>query len=167
MSQLRSFSIIGDSNVKRNMVSSTTSGRPPLASAQVLICGRLSLLSANLEKVKAVDGCILACVTNFITGSLGGATDPGVSMISRVEGVFSSYFGKIVAFCHNRPSTFFFMCSPMYRTTPIWYRDGLPEILVKFSRMWELLEDRPHNLLLLPSFQRVQLDADGVHLTPF
>jgi len=53
----------------------------------------------------------------------------------------------------------------MYRRSPLWYRDGLPEILKKFSSM--MSSSRPNNLLLLPSFPSPEFDADGVHLTPF
>ena len=165
MAQLRSFSIVGDSNVKRNMVSSTTSGRPPMADAQVLLCGRMSLLSTSQEKIRSdSDACVLACLTNFLTGSLGNA--PDLPVLSRVEGIFKSYFEKVVSFCHIHPTLFVFLCSPMYRTSPIWYRDSLPAILSKFSDMFRQL-DRPHNLCLLPGFTRVQLESDGVHLTPF
>ena len=167
MAQLRAFSIIGDSNVKRNMVSTTTSGRPPLSSAQVLICGRLSLFQASLDKVRAdADACILACVSNFISGPVG-VLDPGSSISSHIEEVLTGFFSKVVAFCHTRPSTFIFLCSPMYRTSPIWYRDALPDILCQFSQIYNKLEERPHNLLQLSSFSKIQLEADGVHLTPF
>ena len=54
----------------------------------------------------------------------------------------------------------------MYRSKPLWYRDGLPSILSRFSSKFDQLADRPHNLLRLPSFSRVELEADGVHLTP-
>ena len=55
----------------------------------------------------------------------------------------------------------------MYRTSPIWYRDALPDILCQFSQIYNKLEERPHNLLQLSSFSKIQLEADGVHLTPF
>ena len=54
----------------------------------------------------------------------------------------------------------------MYRACPIWFRDGLPDILSRFSSKFRDIEDRPHNLFHLPCFERVQLEADGVHLTP-
>ena len=52
----------------------------------------------------------------------------------------------------------------MYRTTPLWYSDGLSEILRKFG---DIFKDCPRNLLLLPSFPQSELESDGVHLTPF
>jgi len=46
-----------------------------------------------------------------------------------------------------------------------WYRDGLPEILVKFSSM--LLDPASPPVSLLPSFGTPEFDADGVHLTAY
>ena len=165
MSQLKCFSIVGDSNVKRNMVSSNTKGRSPMSDAQVLHCGRLSLLSTCLEKVRAdADACVLACISNFISGSIPAMES---SVMSRVDSIITSFFEKAVSFSHNHPATFVFVLAPMYRTKPIWYRDSLSAIVQKFGEGYAGLEDRPHNLLLLPSFSRVQLEADGVHLSPY
>jgi hypothetical protein len=47
----------------------------------------------------------------------------------------------------------------------LWYRDGLPEILRKFSSL--MSASPPANFHLLPSFPSPDLDQDGVHLTPF
>lgn len=53
----------------------------------------------------------------------------------------------------------------MYWNHPIWYRDGLPEILTRFSS--ELMRDKPINLLPLPSFPTPSFEDDGVHLTAY
>ena len=53
----------------------------------------------------------------------------------------------------------------MYRTTPVWYLDGLSDILIRFSAI--MSQDRPRNLLLLDSFPSPDLESDGVHLTPY
>jgi len=54
---------------------------------------------------------------------------------------------------------------PMYRTTPVWYRDGLPEILTKFSSM--MTSPEAPKMRLLPSFSTPEFDSDGIHLTPY
>ena len=59
----------------------------------------------------------------------------------------------------------FVVCPPMYRTTPLWYLDGLSEILLQFSAIMDA--ERPRNLLLLGSFPNPELESDGVHLTPY
>jgi hypothetical protein len=53
----------------------------------------------------------------------------------------------------------------MYRTLPVWYRDGLPEILTLFSQT--LNDQKPPNLHLLPSYPTPEYEDDGVHLTSF
>ena len=59
----------------------------------------------------------------------------------------------------------FIVMPPMYRTTPLWYLDGLNDILLKFSSVMNI--DRPKNLLLASSFPSSVLEVDGVHLTPY
>ena len=53
----------------------------------------------------------------------------------------------------------------MYRSSPTWYREGLPEIMTLFSQT--LSADRPSNLHILPSFATPDFEADGVHLTAY
>ena len=53
----------------------------------------------------------------------------------------------------------------MYRTSPVWYREGLPEILTLFSQVLSI--DRPENLRVLPSFPTPDYESDGVHLTAY
>ena len=50
----------------------------------------------------------------------------------------------------------------MYRHTPLWYRDGLPEVLGKFS---DIFKNRPKNVLMMSSFATPEFEGDGVHLT--
>ena len=52
----------------------------------------------------------------------------------------------------------------MYRHTPLWYRDGLPEILGKFS---EVFKSRPKNVLMMSSFTTPEFESDGVHLSAY
>ena len=53
----------------------------------------------------------------------------------------------------------------MYRRLPLWYRDGLPEVLTRFSA--ELMRERPPNLLSMASFPTPSFEDDGVHLTAY
>ena len=48
---------------------------------------------------------------------------------------------------------------------PLWYREGLPEVLTLFSQTFSV--ERPANLRLLPSFPTPEFDSDGVHLTAY
>lgn len=53
----------------------------------------------------------------------------------------------------------------MYRSSPLWYREGLPEIMSLFSQV--LTSERPENLHLLTSFSTPEFDQTGIHLTPY
>ena len=159
--RLSSFSLVGDSNVRRNLTSSVTTDRPTMANAQLIPSGRLSSFASALESVRLeADACVISCVSNFLLTSSSGS-----GLTSRVDKVLTDFFAKIRTFCLARPHLSVFVCPPMYRTNPIWYRDGLPEILLKFSEVGT--SSRPDNLHLMPSFTRSVLEEDGVHLTPF
>ena len=163
MSQLRFYSIIGDSNVKRNMTPAVTKGRPPMVSAKIILCGRLSVLPTSLASVPSEsDAVVLACVSNFLTSS-----PPASSVSQRACPVFQSFLDKIVAFALSHTNTKVFLCPPMYRTAPLWYRDGLPEILTLFSTAIRDMPVRPGNVLIMPGFPQPHLEADGVHLDAF
>ena len=164
MSQLGLYSVIGDSNVKRHMTSTAIKGRPAMSSAKVILCGRLATFQSSLASVPMEsDACVIACVTNFVTSS-----SPVGSVVQHVGPIFKSFFEKTFAFATERPGTQVFICSPMYRVSPLWYRDGLSEILIQFSLiMKELASRRTSNIWTMPSFERPQLESDGVHLNDF
>ena len=163
MSQLSCFTLVGDSNIRRHMSATNICDRPAMSSAQILSCGRLSLFSGTLEAVRPeADVCVIACVTNFITNS---ASVSSVSL--RLDAVLPGFFDKIFSFCRGRRNLPVFVCPPMYRTTPVWYREGLAEVMVKFSSTFKKSAEIPSNLCLLPSFPNPQLESDGVHLNPY
>ena len=166
MSLLRSFSLVGDSNIRRNLNSTNTRGRPLQTGCEFLVCGRLTTLATTLGSVREdSDACVVACISNLLSGA-PSASQPG-SVSQRVEQVLTGFMTKVVAACRKRPSLNFFICPPMYRTQPLWYRDALPEILSKFSTIMGLKDqERPSNLWMMPSFSQQRLEADGVHLDP-
>ena len=164
MAQLRlsSFTLLGDSNVRRNLTSSVTADRPLMADAQIVPSGRLSSLSAALESTRQEsNACIISCISNYLSTSPTGSSTP----LARIDKVLADFFSKVRAFCVSRPDLYVFVCPPMYRTSPLWYRDHLPEVMIRFSSAGSLT--RPDNLHLMPSFTRSVLEPDGVHLTPF
>ena len=167
MSQLVSYTLIGDSNIRRALsTSSNTRGRPLWSSAQFIPCGRLSTLSSSLTSVRPEsDACVVACLTNFLTGSISTTASSSGSISSRIDPLMTSFVEKVFSFSKSRPSLTVFICPPMYRLVPIWYRESLPEIMQKFSKM--LGEERPSNVLVVPSFAKFDLEADGIHLTPY
>ena len=163
MSQLRCFALIGDSNLRRHLSPTNTKGHPLKSSAKYLPCSRLSALSATLESIPLEsDACVVACVTNFLTASAAAS-----SITLRVEVILASFLEKLALCASHRPDLSIFACPPMYRTTPLWYRDGLPEIMLRFASCIKELPIKPPNLHIMPSFAKPQLEADGVHLNPY
>ena len=124
-------------------------------------CGRLDLLAESLREVRAESNvCVLSCVTNFITRSSGSTTSPSL----RVEPVLQQLLSCVEVSAQAHTERLFLIAPPMYRTFPEWYRDGLPEILKKFS---ETLASKSKNIRLLPSFATPAFEQDGTHLTPY
>ena len=132
-----------------------------MSACQILPCGKLSMLSECLRSVRAeTNVCIVACVTNFLTGS----EDTGGSVGFRVEPVLLEVLSILTQAAAENPDRAYLLTPPMYRRSPLWYRDGLPEILLKFSAV---LKNRPSSLSLMSSFATPEFIDDGVHLTPY
>ena len=155
------FSLIGDSNVKRHMNPMNCRDRPMMSSCQVLPCGRLSALAETLKSIRQETSvAIIACLTNFLTAS----EEAGSSVCFRIDPVLREALSVINEAAVSLPDLCFVVSPPMYRTTPIWYRDSLPEVLTKFS---EVFKGRSVNVHLMSSFATPVLEPDGVHLTAY
>ena len=161
MSQARVFTLLGESNVRSYITKTSVRANPLMKSAQVLPCGNLSIFGDMLSKVRPESNmCIVACVSCFLTKAGG----PDV-VSQRVSPIFSEIRELLDQACADHPDRFYLLSPPMYRTAPVWYREGLPEILTTFSQM--MLDDKPANLLLLSSFPTPVFGEDGIHLTPY
>ena len=127
------FSVLGDSNVKRHMSSLNCRDRPPMASAELKMCGRLEVLAETLRSVRADStGIILSCLTNFLTGpDTDTAGDSFSSASVRVEPVFADVREVLLSFCQEQPDRAFFLAPLMYRTSPVWHLDGPSETPLK------------------------------------
>jgi hypothetical protein len=99
-------------------------------------------------------------LSNFFAGS-----EVSGSVGQRIDSVVTKIRSLLVEACQSSPDRSFVISPPMYRTTPTWYRDGLPEILATFSQV--LLDESPKNLHLLSSFATPEFETDGIHLTSF
>jgi hypothetical protein len=153
------FAVVGDSNVKRNVTQFNCRSCPDLGEAQILVCNRAELLDEVLTKIEpSVNVCILSCITNFLTSS---AEDSNIS--KRIEPVLKSFSEAVRKVSSARSSIRFIVAPPMYRKTPVWFRDGLPEVLVQFSNFMSQCD----LALVLPSFPTPEFEADGVHLTSY
>ena len=160
MSQVRVFSLLGDSNIRRHITKTTCRASGAVKGAQVIPCGALEIFSESLKSIRAESNMvILSCVTNFITSAADGPS----AVSQRVEPILQDVHFELVAACEENPDRQYFVSPPMYRTSPVWYREGLPEVLTLFSQT--LGSDRPANLHVLPSFATPEFETDGVHLT--
>ena len=159
--QLRAFALLGDSNINRHINKTSVRSHPSLKSAQIIPCGHLGIFSESLSKLKPdITVCIVSCVSNFLTGAEGPST-----ISHRVDPVMQQIKNILVESCASFPERLYLISPPMYRTSPTWYREGLPEILTLFSS--SMILDRPDNLHLLPSFATPDYEADGIHLTAY
>ena len=162
MSLDRVFSLIGDSNIKNHVNKNSLRACASLKAAQVLTCGHRGIFADSISKVRAESTVVIvACVSNFLASASGPTT-----VSTRVEPVLQEFRASLDAACAASPARFFLISPPMYRTTPIWYREGLPEIMSLFSQVFRGPE-RPANLLLLPSFATPDYEPDGIHLTAY
>ena len=160
--QVRAYALLGDSNVQRHINKTSCRATPDLKTAQLLPCGHVGIFSETLMKVKPeVTVCIVSCLTNFLTSADG---PPPVS--HRIDPILQSIRQAVFDFCLNQPDRLCLLAPPMYRTSPLWYREGLPEVLTLFSQSFTS-EEKPVNLRLLPSFPTPEFEADGVHLTAY
>lgn len=149
--------------MKKHMNATNRSGRPLLEAAEVVLCTRRELLPQCLSKVRPESNvCVMSCLTNFLTD-----TDDTSSSISvRVDPTIESFIEKISIECRKAPQRRYLICPPMYRMFPIWYRDGIADVLTRFSVIASRVKDLA-NFGVLPSFSSPSFESDGVHLTPF
>ena len=160
---VQAFALLGDSNINRHINKTSVRAHPSLKTAQVLPCGHHGIFQDTLAKLKPdITVCIVACLTNFLASADGPST-----ISHRIEPILTEICSLLKDLCSANPGRMYLISPPMYRMSPIWYREGLPEILTLFSQ--SLSSDRPANLHLLPSFATPEYDADGdgVHLTPY
>ena len=131
MSQDRVFSVIGDPNVHQNINKTNCRANPLMKSAQVVACGRMELLVPSLDKVRAASNiCVLSCLTNFLTMS-----ESASSVSHRIDPVLQEFRSALAAACSSNPARIYMVAPPMYRSSPVWYREGLPEIMTMFSQV--------------------------------
>ena len=154
------YAVVGDGNVRRNMTTLNNASRAAMASARVIDCQSFASFPQVLRELpNEVNGCIIQSVSCF----LASAEDSG-AVVSTVDPVLTDFAAQVRELCGRRPALAVFVAPPMFRTTPVWYRQGLPQIAHQFSNI--MAADRPRNLHLLSSAVSNSLTADGIHLDP-
>jgi len=127
----------------------------------VIPCTRMEVFRTCLSDVRVdCNVCVIACVSNFITSTAACDT-----ISHRIDQTVKDFFGLLSAECVKYPNRKYFVSPPMYRRVPLWYRDGIAQVLNCFSTGYEAVPQK--NLLLLPSFPTPSYESDGVHLTAY
>lgn len=142
------FSVIGDSNVQRNLVDSNCGSREDMRQAQIIPCTSLSTFSGCLAKVSSeATVLILSCVSNFLRDS-SSSSDPTSRMTSTLE----TFRDLLLHYCESNPDLSVMLAPPQYSKTPTWYADSgtLPLQLVRKL----VIDEFPvSNLFLIPAQQ--------------
>ena len=112
---------------------------PDVKAAQVLSCGHLEIFKETLEKARPESNVlIIACLSSI----LADADAPDTSTTQqRIDPVLQDVREVLDLLCEAKPEVQFMVSPPMYRSSPVWYREGLPEVLTSFSHV--LTRDKP------------------------
>ena len=128
----RQFSVIGDSNIRRNMTTMNMASRQAMSGCQIIDCPSLSDLENSFAAIRAEsDVCIFQAVTHLLLI----APDLG-TVQSTIDTLFHELSAKIVVLCRARPDLMVTLCPPMYRPWPLWYRHHLAEMASGFSQVF-------------------------------
>lgn len=147
MSQVRVHTLIGDSNIRQHLNQTSRRASAAIKAAQFIPCGNAAIFEESLKNVRGESSvCIVSCLSNFIAS----ITEGPESITQRIEPVLSDAQAALLEVCAAAPTRQYVVSPPMYRTSPVWYREGLPEILTLFSQLFST--DRPENLHILSSF---------------
>ena len=152
------FTVIGDSNIRRNMTTMNMASRQAMAGCQVIDCPSFSELESSFASIRAESN---VCVFQAVTHLLLSAPDLG-TVQSTIDTLFNELSAKLIILCRARPDLTLTICPPMYKAWPLWYRHHLAEMASGFSQVFGRI-DLP-NLVLLPSFINQDVTSDG-HLT--
>ena len=100
MSIANIYSIIGDSNVKRNMTSMNIASRSVMKDCQVVDCNGLDNLEVSFAAVRDESTvCILSAISELLVSGPNRGT-----VQASVNHVLTSVAGKLAIFCRARPS---------------------------------------------------------------
>ena len=164
MSSVLVFTLIGDSNVRQNVTKNSCRASASLKAAQVLFCGSIEAFVSSLSTVRAESNvCVVSCVSNFLANADAEGSSSTVSQ--RVDPILQEVHAAIMEACLANPNRKYLVAPPMYRMSPIWYREGLPEILNLFSTV--MSSEPVENFHFLSSFATPDFSKDGIHLTPY
>jgi hypothetical protein len=154
----RNFSVVGDSNIQRNLVDYNCSNRGEMRESQVLPCTSITTFEACLSKVRSeANILILSCLSNFLRDS-ESASDPSTRM-SEVLKKFKSF---LFPYCDSNPDLWIFVAPPQFSRKPLWYAESI-SLSISLLQSIVFQDSTFSNLFLLPSHSnQVCLTLSGV-----
>lgn len=100
MALSRLYSIIGDSNVRRNMTGMNIASREAMKHAQVIDCSSMARIDDALNEIRAEsEVLIFASVTELLLSSGDCGT-----IFSSIDPVLTSLASRLTSFCSFRPT---------------------------------------------------------------
>ena len=84
------FSLIGDSNVQRNLVDYNFGGREVMKNAQLIPCTSMSTFAACLPKVRPESNVLILSVLSNFRRDSESQSDPGIYILPSLT--FSEFF---------------------------------------------------------------------------
>ena len=95
----RLLSIVGDSNVIRNLTALNIASREAMKTAQVIDCSLMTSFTVALAQVRAES---TACIVSNLTEMLMIAGDCG-TIFSTIDPILAEFSQKLSVFCTSRP----------------------------------------------------------------
>jgi len=139
--------VIGDSNIQRNLVDYNCGAREELRSAQVIPCTSLSTFGGCLPKVRLESTVlILSCLSNFLRDS-ESSSDPSV----RITATLETFRSILFPYVDGHPNVFVLIAPPQFSRVPIWYSESLG-LAIQLLRSLVIDTSGFNNLQLLPAF---------------
>ena len=115
------FTVIGDSNVQRNLVDYNCSDREDMRSSQLIPCTSLSTFSGSFAKVRAETTIlIISCLSNFLRDS-SSSSDPS----SRLTETYERIRGVLFPYCESNPDLMVMVAPPQFSREPVWYASSI------------------------------------------
>jgi len=141
------FSVLGDSNVQRNLVDYNCADRDDMRSAQLVPCTSFTTFAGSFQKIRAESNVlIVSCLSNFIRDSESSADPSG-----RITGVLQAVRDVLLPYCEANPDLNVMVAPPQFSRTPAWYAEsiGISQRLLK-----SIILDASEltNVHLLPTF---------------
>ena len=141
------FSVVGDSNIQRNLVDYNCGTREEMRSAQLIPCTAFPTFAGCLSKIRSESNIlVLSCLSNFLRDS-DSSSDPAV----RITAVLEEFRSILFPYCDSNPDLTIMLAPPQFSRVPQWYAESLGLIMQLVNSVL-IGPSVFQNLHLLPAF---------------